>query len=55
MAQHAQLRVEAGLAVYFYDPHSPWQRGTKSAAGAAADALAGAQRQASAAARAEQR
>jgi IS30 family transposase len=28
MAQHAQLRVEAGLAVYFCDPHSPWQRGT---------------------------
>jgi IS30 family transposase len=28
MAQHVQLRVEAGLAVYFCDPHSPWQRGT---------------------------
>jgi hypothetical protein len=28
MAQHAQLRVEAGLEVYFCDPHSPWQRGT---------------------------
>jgi len=28
MAQHAQLRVESGLAVYFCDPHSPWQRGT---------------------------
>ena len=28
MAQHAQLRVEAGLAIYFCDPHSPWQRGT---------------------------
>jgi hypothetical protein len=24
----AQLRVQAGLAVYFCDPHSPWQRGT---------------------------
>jgi IS30 family transposase len=28
MAQHAQLRIDAGLAVYFCDPHSPWQRGT---------------------------
>jgi IS30 family transposase len=28
MAQHAQLRVEAGMAIYFCDPHSPWQRGT---------------------------
>jgi IS30 family transposase len=28
MAQHAQLRIEAGVAVYFCDPHSPWPRGT---------------------------
>jgi IS30 family transposase len=28
MAQHAQLRIDAGLQVYFCDPHSPWQRGT---------------------------
>jgi IS30 family transposase len=28
MAQHAQLRIEAGVQVYFCDPHSPWQRGT---------------------------
>ncbi len=28
MAQHAQLRIESGLAVYFCNPHSPWQRGT---------------------------
>jgi IS30 family transposase len=28
MAQHAQLRIETGLRVYFCDPQSPWQRGT---------------------------
>jgi hypothetical protein len=28
MAQHAQLRIETGLEVYFCDPQSPWQRGT---------------------------
>ena len=28
MAQHVQLRVDTGLAIYFCDPHSPWQRGT---------------------------
>jgi len=28
MSQHAQLRVQAGLPVYFCDPRSPWQRGT---------------------------
>ena len=28
MSQHAQLRIDTGLAVYFCDPHSPWQRGT---------------------------
>ncbi len=26
MAQHAQLRIDTGLPVYFCDPHSPWQR-----------------------------
>ena len=28
MAQHARLKIDTGLAVYFCDPHSPWQRGT---------------------------
>ena len=28
MAQHAKLRIETGLHVYFCDPRSPWQRGT---------------------------
>jgi IS30 family transposase len=26
MSQHAQLRIETGLPIYFADPHSPWQR-----------------------------
>lgn len=28
MARHADLKILAGLPVYFCDPHSPWQRGT---------------------------
>jgi IS30 family transposase len=28
MAQHAQLRIDIGLPIYFCDPHSPWQRGS---------------------------
>ena len=28
MSQHAQLRIDNQLDVYFCDPHSPWQRGT---------------------------
>ena len=27
MAQHAQLRIDTGLHVFFCDPRSPWQRG----------------------------
>jgi IS30 family transposase len=28
MSQHAQLRIDTGLPVYFREPRSPWQRGT---------------------------
>ena len=28
MAQHAKLRIDTGLEIYFCDPHSPWQRGS---------------------------
>ena len=28
MALHARIRTDTGLAVYFCDPHSPWQRGS---------------------------
>ena len=28
LAQHARLRIDADLDIYFCDPHSPWQRGT---------------------------
>lgn len=27
MAQHARLRIDAGVQIYFCDPQSPWQRG----------------------------
>jgi IS30 family transposase len=28
MAQHARLRIDTGLQIYFCDPHCPWQRAT---------------------------
>jgi IS30 family transposase len=28
MSQHAQLRIDTGIPIYFCDPRSPWQRAT---------------------------
>jgi IS30 family transposase len=28
MAEHAQISIDAGIDIYFCDPHSPWQRGS---------------------------
>ncbi|MGH9287029.1 MAG: IS30 family transposase [Acidimicrobiales bacterium] len=28
MSSHTQFTVDAGIQVYFCDPHSPWQRGS---------------------------
>ena len=28
MAQHAKLKIQTGLPIYFCPPHSPWLRGS---------------------------
>ena len=30
MAEHVRFSIESGVSVYFCDPRSPWQRGTRS-------------------------
>jgi IS30 family transposase len=28
MSEHVRFKLETNMAVYFCDPHSPWQRGS---------------------------
>lgn len=29
MAEHVEITLATDMAIYFCDPHSPWQRGSK--------------------------
>ena len=42
MAQHARLRVDTGLVIYFCDLHSSWQRGMNENTNGLADSSFGA-------------
>jgi IS30 family transposase len=37
MAQRSRLKIDAGIQAYFCNPHSPWQRGTRTPMGCCAN------------------